>query len=120
MRDRVQKRDPLFFSAVKINGPHVGHTRFPGMEHHEFHPENAEQSARDLVKAAIENYERRGRTYIPIEPVPAMGVFSVEAIVGALGGTREPLIKAIKAGIKSGGMRGWPAATTSGQNGIIL
>ena len=72
--------------------------RFPGMEHHEFHPENAEQSARDLVKTAIENYERRGRTYIPVEPVPAVGGFSVEAIVGALGGSPEPLIEAIKAG----------------------
>jgi anaerobic carbon-monoxide dehydrogenase catalytic subunit len=33
-----------------------------------------------------------------VEPVPAVGGFSVEAIVGALGGTPEPLINAIKAG----------------------
>jgi anaerobic carbon-monoxide dehydrogenase catalytic subunit len=33
-----------------------------------------------------------------VEPVPAVGGFSVESIVGALGGTPEPLINAIKAG----------------------
>ena len=30
--------------------------RFPGMEHREFHPENAEELARVLVREAIENY----------------------------------------------------------------
>jgi carbon-monoxide dehydrogenase catalytic subunit len=72
--------------------------RFPGMEHREFHPDNAAEMASALVKEAIENYTRRGEVYIPVEPIKAMGGFSVEAIVGALGGTPEPLIEAIKAG----------------------
>ena len=72
--------------------------RFPGMEHREFHPDNAESLAKEMVKAAIENFSRRGKVYIPVEAVPAMGGFSVEAIVGALGGTPAPLLEAIKAG----------------------
>lgn len=72
--------------------------RFPGMEHHEFHPENSEQMAKDLVKQAVENFDSRGKVYIPVEPVQSLGGFSVEAIVGALGGTPDPLIEAIKAG----------------------
>ncbi|MGE0086055.1 MAG: anaerobic carbon-monoxide dehydrogenase catalytic subunit [Desulfococcaceae bacterium] len=72
--------------------------RFPGMEHREFHPDNAAALAKTLVKEAIENFSRRGKVYIPVEPVPAMGGFSVEAIVGALGGTPAPLLEAIKAG----------------------
>ncbi|MEZ4527990.1 MAG: anaerobic carbon-monoxide dehydrogenase catalytic subunit [Desulfobacterales bacterium] len=72
--------------------------RFPGMEHREFHPDNAAALAKDLIKEAIENFSRRGKVYIPVEPVPAMGGFSVEAIVGALGGTPTPLLEAIKAG----------------------
>ncbi len=72
--------------------------RFPGMEHREFHPENAAELARELVREAVENFSRRGKIYIPVEPVPAMGGFSVEAIVAALGGTPTPLLEAVKAG----------------------
>lgn len=72
--------------------------RFPGMEHHEFHPDNAAQKAVEIVRAAVENYANRGRVYIPVEPVQATGGFSVETIVDALGGTPEPLIEALKAG----------------------
>ena len=72
--------------------------RFPGMTHREFHPDNARDLARELVKEAIENFSRRGRVYIPVEAVPSMGGFSVEAILGALGGTPDPLLDAVKAG----------------------
>ncbi len=72
--------------------------RFPGMEHREFHPDNAVEMARALVQEAVENYTHRGEVYIPVEPIKAIGGFSVEAILGALGGTPEPLIEAIKAG----------------------
>mgnify|MGYP001060963148 CR=1 FL=1 len=72
--------------------------RFPGMEHHEFHPDNAEEKAKILVKAAIENFGNRKEVYIPVAPQEAVGGFSIETILGALGGTAEPLIDAIKAG----------------------
>ena len=72
--------------------------RFPGMEHREFHPETAEKMAEELVREAVLNFTNRGRTYIPVEPVNAIGGFSVETIVAALGGTPEPLLDAIKAG----------------------
>jgi carbon-monoxide dehydrogenase catalytic subunit len=72
--------------------------RFPGMEHHEFHPRNALEKARQIVRLAVENFDNRGETYIPVEPVPAVGGFSVEAVVGALGGTPAPLLDAIKTG----------------------
>jgi carbon-monoxide dehydrogenase catalytic subunit len=72
--------------------------RFPGMEHREFHPENAAAKAVSLVKEAIANFGRRGEVFIPVEPVDCVGGFSVEAILGALGGTPKPLIDAIAAG----------------------
>ena len=72
--------------------------RFPGMVHREFHPDNAAGLARELVKEAIENYSRRGKVYIPVDSVDGVGGFSVESIVGALGGTLDPLVEAIKAG----------------------
>jgi carbon-monoxide dehydrogenase catalytic subunit len=72
--------------------------RFPGMEHVEFHPDNAGENANHLVRQAIDNFGRRGEVYLPASPVPAMGGFSVEAILGALGGTPDPLLDAVKAG----------------------
>lgn len=72
--------------------------RFPGMEHHEFHPDNAEEKAKILVKAAIENFGNRKQVFIPVAPQEAVGGFSIETILGALGGTAAPLIDAIKAG----------------------
>jgi len=72
--------------------------KFPGMTHREFHPHNAKEMAAGLVKEAIENFANRKTVYIPVEPVAAVGGFSVEAIVGALGGTPGPLLEAIKAG----------------------
>ncbi len=72
--------------------------RFPGMEHREFHPDNAAELARQLVREAIENFDQRGESYIPVQATPSVGGFSVEAIIGALGGTPQPLIDAITAG----------------------
>ena len=72
--------------------------KFPGMEHHEFHPDNAEKKAAGIVAMAIENYVNRKEVYIPVQPQEAMGGFSVESIIAALGGTPEPLLDAIKAG----------------------
>jgi len=73
---------------------------FPHMEHHEFRPESAMDTATELVRLAIEAYSRRNpdKVYIPVEPVDLVAGFSNEAILGALGGTPQPLIDAIVAG----------------------
>lgn len=72
--------------------------RFPGMEHVEFHPDNARQKAFDVIRRAVENFSKRGSVYIPVEPLDAVGGFSVEAVLGALGGSPAPLLDAVKAG----------------------
>jgi carbon-monoxide dehydrogenase catalytic subunit len=74
--------------------------KFPGMEHQEFSPENAQQKAHEIVKAAVENFplRNRDRVSIPSSPQEAVSGISFEAIVAALGGSAGPLIEAIKAG----------------------
>ncbi len=74
--------------------------KFPFMEHVEFTPANAREQAFRIVKESVENFSRRNKdkVYIPVAPVRNMTGFSVESIVGALGGTLTPLIDAIKAG----------------------
>lgn len=74
--------------------------KFPFMEHVEFNPMNAKEQAFRIVKESVENFPQRNKdkVYVPTSPVKTMTGFSVEAIVGALGGSLTPLIDAIKVG----------------------
>jgi carbon-monoxide dehydrogenase catalytic subunit len=66
----------------------------------EFHPESAEQTARDIVSLAIENfpYRDQDRVLIPARPMDLTAGFSVEAILSALGGSPQPLLDAVTSG----------------------
>ena len=60
--------------------------KFPGMEHHEFSPENAYQKAEELVKAAVENFSRRNKNRVSIpavQPQEVVSGLSVEAVINA-------------------------------------
>ena len=74
--------------------------KFPGMVHREFSPENAFETSRALVMEAVDNFSNRitDKVYLPVKPVEFMTGFSVESVLGALGGKLDPLIEAIKAG----------------------
>jgi len=74
--------------------------KFTGAPHVEFHVGNAMEQARKVVRMAIEAYGKRdaSRVDIPQAPVELMTGFSNEAVLGALGGTPEPLLDAVKAG----------------------
>ena len=74
--------------------------KFPGATHVSFDPRRGAEIAREIVRIAVEAYPNRNhdRVRIPVAPVKMMGGFSVEAILGALGGTPQPLIDAIVAG----------------------
>jgi carbon-monoxide dehydrogenase catalytic subunit len=74
--------------------------KFPGATHVSFDPHRGAEIAREIVRMAVEAYPNRNRdrVRIPVAPVQMMGGFSVEAILGALGGTPQPLVDAIVAG----------------------
>ena len=74
--------------------------KFPGATHVSFDPRRGAEIARDIVRMAVEAYPNRNRdrVRIPVAPVQMMGGFSVEAILGALGGTPQPRVDAIVAG----------------------
>jgi carbon-monoxide dehydrogenase catalytic subunit len=78
--------------------------KFPGATHIEFHEEEAYDIAKEIVRTAVENYRFRkvGQVHIPDEKTECMVGFSVEAIVGALGGTLDPLLDAVKSGAIKG------------------
>ena len=74
--------------------------KFTGAVHFDFKPETAMQQAREIVELAIDGYTSRNmeRVEIPVEPVEIMTGFSNEAILGALGGSLDPFLDAVKAG----------------------
>lgn len=74
--------------------------KFPGATHIEFNEEQAFGIAKAIVQRAVGNYPNRARdrVSIPEEKMGCVVGFSVEAIVGALGGTLDPLLDAIKGG----------------------
>lgn len=74
--------------------------KFTGAIHVPFDPHRGAEIAKEIVRRAVEAYPNRNpdRVRIPVEPVRMMAGFSVEAILGALGGTPKPLIDAIAAG----------------------
>ena len=78
--------------------------KFPGATHIEFHEEHAYDIAKTIIRQAVENYPNRNRAKvnIPDDQTECMAGFSVEAIVGALGGTLDPLLDAIKSGAIQG------------------
>jgi carbon-monoxide dehydrogenase catalytic subunit len=71
--------------------------KFPGATHMEFHEEHGYEIAKEIVRSAVENYRFRkpGQVHIPDVKTECMVGFSVETIVGALGGSLTPLIGAI-------------------------
>ena len=74
--------------------------KFPGAEHIPFDEHNAMDTARKIVRLAVENYSNRSpeKVSIPSDQMEYMAGFSVEAILEALGGSLNPLIDAIKSG----------------------
>lgn len=73
---------------------------FPGATHVPFDEKDAMETAKKIISMAIDNYPNRnkGRVNIPQDRMGYMAGFSVETILGALGGTLDPLLDAIKSG----------------------
>ncbi len=74
--------------------------KFPRATHLAFTPETGAELGHRLVALAVENFARRqpDRVYLPAAPVAQMSGFSLEALLGALGGSLDPLLTVIKAG----------------------
>ena len=73
---------------------------FPNTVRMEFHEEKAYETAKEIIRIAVENFPFRNpeKVNIPREKQECMVGFSAEAILNALGGSPDPLIEAIKSG----------------------
>jgi carbon-monoxide dehydrogenase catalytic subunit len=74
--------------------------KFTGATHISFDPQRGLEIGKEIVRRGVLAYANRNpdRVRIPEGTVEMMAGFSVEAILGALGGTPDPLVDTIKAG----------------------
>jgi len=95
--------DPAYARKYKIRLVPVSDlVAFEGIsERISYEPEKAEEQAARLLQMAIDNFKERRASVQPVAGLPineaAVG-FSSESIVEALGGSLDPLLKAIKDG----------------------
>lgn len=102
----IQKVAECYHTEIITTLPYV---KIAGASHVDFHPEEADRAAREIVRKAIANFSRRdpGKISIPSEAVEAYAGFSTEQIVEALSAVNgeDPLLPLIDA-VKSGKIRG--------------
>ncbi len=82
--------------------------KFPGMTHIEFHEDEAMETAKKLVRLAIENFPNRNasKVRIPKEKEGLIAGFTTEDIFTFLGGRYRPSYRPLCDGIQAGRIRG--------------
>ena len=81
--------------------------KIEGAEHIEFHPEHGLDTAKQILKKAIENYpNRRSNVYIPSQKRDMVAGFSYETINYLLGGIFRASLRPLNDNIANGRIRG--------------
>ncbi|MDQ7781047.1 MAG: anaerobic carbon-monoxide dehydrogenase catalytic subunit, partial [Planctomycetota bacterium] len=80
--------------------------KLAGAQHIQFDEHHALDSARQIVKTAIENYKKRGKTCIPKDSSDLIAGFSHETINYMLGGTYRQSYRPLNDNIMNGKIRG--------------
>jgi len=99
--------DPLYAQKFKFKLVPVSElVAFEGVtDRVNYEPERAERQAAHLLHMAVNNFRGRRESVDPVVQLPvkeALVGFSTESILDALGGTLDPLLKAIKEGTLRG------------------
>ncbi|MEK6732119.1 MAG: anaerobic carbon-monoxide dehydrogenase catalytic subunit [Candidatus Omnitrophota bacterium] len=82
--------------------------KFVGMEHIEFHEKEAMETAKKILRIAVENYKNRNRSKvnIPKEKMTFVAGFTMENVFYNLGGSFRPSYRPLNDAIISGRIRG--------------
>jgi carbon-monoxide dehydrogenase catalytic subunit len=82
--------------------------KFPGATHLEFHEEKAMETARTIVRIAIDNFANRDPSKVNIPKIQERLVagFTTEVVFEILGGRYRPSFRPLNDGIQAGRLRG--------------
>lgn len=80
----------------------------PGVRHLEFHEEEAEKTAREIVEIAIDNFANRKEEdiYVPTDKEPMVAGFTAESVYSFLGGKYRATYRPLNNAIIEGRLRG--------------
>ena len=101
----VTEQQKCFHTKIISTSPKA---RFPGATHVEFHEENAMETAKEIVRIAIDNYTRRdpAKVNIPHIQEPVIAGFTTQVVFDILGGRYRPSFRPLNDGIMTGRLRG--------------
>jgi carbon-monoxide dehydrogenase catalytic subunit len=82
--------------------------KFPGATHIEFHEEEAMETAKEIIRLAIDNFSRRDPAKVSIPEIQERLVagFTTEVVFEILGGRYRPSFRPLNDGIQTGRLRG--------------
>jgi carbon-monoxide dehydrogenase catalytic subunit len=81
--------------------------KMEGVNHIEFHEDKAVETAREIIKTAIENFPNRGeKTFIPAIKEKAIAGFTTEVVFNILGGFYRSTYRPLNNAIIEGRLRG--------------
>ncbi len=85
-----------------------GKAKFPGATHIEFHEEQAMETAKKIIRVAIDNFGRRdpAKVNIPKQQEPLIAGFTTEVVFEILGGRYRPSFRPLNDAIQIGRVRG--------------
>jgi carbon-monoxide dehydrogenase catalytic subunit len=101
----VTEYQKCFHTKVISTSPKA---KFPNAEHIEFHEDSAMETARKIVRAAIQNFPNRDPASIRIPDIRENLVagFTTEVVHEILGGRYRPSYRPLNDGIQAGRLRG--------------
>jgi carbon-monoxide dehydrogenase catalytic subunit len=82
--------------------------KFPGATHIEFHEQEAMETAKKIIRIAIDNYANRDpdKIHIPEDQERLIAGFTTEVVFEILGGRYRPSFRPLNDGIQTGRLRG--------------
>jgi carbon-monoxide dehydrogenase catalytic subunit len=82
--------------------------KFPGAMHIEFHEQEAMETAKKIIRIAIDNYANRDpdKIHIPEDQERLVAGFTTEVVFEILGGRYRPSFRPLNDGIQTGRLRG--------------
>jgi len=101
----VVELQKCFHTKIVATSPKAA---FPNAVRIEFHEEHALETAKKIIRLAIDNYTRRdpAKVNIPKIQEPLVAGFTTEVIFNILGGKYRPSFRPLNDGIQSGRLRG--------------
>ena len=101
----ITEQQKNFHTKVICTSPKA---KFPGAMDLEFHEEHAMETAKEIIRIAVENFGNRKpeKVNIPVDQEPLVAGFTTNVVSEILGGKYRPSYRPLNDGIQTGRIRG--------------